>query len=242
MWTVSGCSNKWSLTLKPEVIILRMEGHRLSEKYAKMTRKSWEKEGFQCRYFNGITPQTMITSPVRDWIQWGKKDWTNNHDKEKKRLAQEGKLIYYPVFTGTEQAVWHSHLALWKHIIDDVQRPVILVEHDGRVVRTPKPVEGDWSDYQFYQLASNPLGGFYVTPNFLRGFIRHFRRGREDKKIIVNSNTDGYMHYWIMAARLSKSFKKKIWTCPDGRYIVDTKWAKSTINHRRYHEEQVKDE
>ena len=100
-----------------EVWMISLIDNDIADLLRDITIPKWENEGFKVNLFNAITPDTMLN--VSPQLKFGMKD---NVDKN-------------PIeFTGTEMAIWYSHLYLWKKCVI-ANRPFLIIEEDPRPIK-----------------------------------------------------------------------------------------------------------
>ena len=208
---------------KPDVLMIVMRGNRLSERYAKKSRKTWEKYGFNVEYFSAYTPETMP-----DYLDFS----VRNKSKKTLILEERFKKKIEPYFSETEQAVWYSHLEVWKYIIKQ-NKPYIVSEHDAIL----KHDNFDCKQCYLRKLASSILQSVYLTPQFLERWFSYF-----DNK--PRLNPDGAIANFLMeydkGGRGKKFDKPLIHNYQNGidlkPWPVFADWSESTIEHGLYNE------
>ena len=89
-----------------KTIMIRIPNNPVSERYAQKASASWE--GFNLRYYDAITPETLS---AQSGLTFGKR----GNDRE---------------LTDTEKACFYSQYNLWKKCaVENV--PILILEHDA---------------------------------------------------------------------------------------------------------------
>lgn len=89
-----------------KTIMIKINGNQVSERYALKASSSWE--GFNLKYYNAITPETLST---QSGLTFGKRG--NNRE-----------------LTDTEKACFYSQYNLWKKCAAE-NVPILILEHDA---------------------------------------------------------------------------------------------------------------
>jgi hypothetical protein len=208
---------------KPDVLMIVMRGNRRSEEYAKKSRKTWERYGFNVEYFSAYTPETMP-----DYLDFSVRDKTNKTFMLEKKLNKKVE----PYFSETEKAVWYSHLEVWKYIIEQ-NKSYIVAEHDAIL----KHDNFDCKECYLRKLSSSILQSVYLTPQFLERWFSYF-----DNK--PRLNPDGAIANFLITydrGNRGTEFDKPL--IHNYQNEVDLKpwpvfadWSESTIEHGLYNE------
>lgn len=225
---------------RPPVLMIRMKGHELSEKYAEISRKTWEDQGYTVTYFDATTPETMheFEDPQ---IRFAPK-LLLRPEEEKRQAEQEAKGFKFDgIFSETEKAVWMSHVRAWRHVAYVTKEPTIICEHDALLQRT------DWNceHHDFYMMTPNILGAGFYHPQLLKRFLARLQKTGE---IVARMNPDAYVYDYINKYLLGERGKKirtkthylrKFNSVRATEWPVNAKkWAESTIEHRLFYDEE----
>jgi len=225
---------------RPPVLMIRMKGHKLSEKYAKRCRKTWEDQGFTVTYFDATTPETMheFEDPQ---LRFAPKLPLRPAEIERQERQEAKGFKFDGVFSETEKAVWMSHMRAWRHVAYVTKEPTIICEHDALLQRT------DWNceHYDFYMLSKNILGAGFYHPSLLKKFLNTFEYR---KGLVVRMNPDAYIYNFInhylrgnygSKVRTKTHFVKAFGDVNPNDWPVNAHaWAKSTIEHRLFYDEE----
>lgn len=225
---------------KPMVLMIMMRGHKLSEEYARISRKSWENQGYKVKYIDGYTPETMP-----DYMDLSIRTHSSKTRALDDEYRKQGKYIE-PYFSETEKAIWYTHHRIWKYIIK-TDIPAIIAEHDAKLSQM---INGKFEvkDCYFRQLAENILGASYFTPQFLRRYLKFFRN---NPRINPDGDISDFIKKYERGERGEKLDKPLIHNLSDDKpkdwlmpWPVHTFWAQSTIEHglhNIYDEEHLDD-
>ena len=226
---------------RPKVLIIRTPGHELSQEYSEITRKSWEKYGYETEFFDATTPEDLKTGEHTMVKLSKRKSLIRRATKKIMEQGMQEGFTYYPIFSETEEAVFYSHLYAWKLIIER-NEPMIIVEHDGKLQHD----DWDCEHHDYYVMAMNPLGAGYYTPHILKRF---FQRMMPNGVLRANVNIDGVWHAFVenyLAGQLGPKIRtkthmidRKDWHTHN--WEVDTFWAKGTIKHREHYDSRISD-
>jgi hypothetical protein len=154
--------------MKPDVWMIQIPDNPTSMYYRGRVEASWE--GYNVKYFNAITPETM---DKLGYLHFGKKRDTIE-------------------FTPTEKAVWYSHVELWAKAR---KKPIIIIEHDAMLV-LPIPDNLLWEKHDMVCLGHTgknkkalPGLAYYLKPAVATRMVK-------DAKSIDNItwNSDGTIH------------------------------------------------
>jgi hypothetical protein len=227
---------------RPPVYMIRIKGHELSEKYAKISRATWEKEGFEVTYIDAITPETMDTfeSPK---IRFAPK--LHLRPNEEKRIESQEKkgFKFHGVFSETEKAVWMSHIKALRDLVK-LKEPAIICEHDALV----QHMNWDCEHHDFFMMSKNILGAAFYHPTFVKRFLKHTQN---EDPFVVRMNPDAYMYDFVnkylagkrgRRIRSKTHFIRRLNQYGDENWPVNaTKWSESTIEHRLFYDEEQGD-
>lgn len=168
----------------PAVGMIYLKNNPVSEQYKEIVSPSWINAGFDLRYHDGITPETIDKGVKK--LAFGKKEGGRNKGKD---------------FTPTEIAVWHSHVMMWE-IASRKENPLIVIEHDVLLL---KPMERSMlSSHPIIGLShcgllsKHPNKGYRISAGgcyMLNNQIAKKMLAKLPKTITFNS--DGYLHNFI---------------------------------------------
>lgn len=224
---------------RPPVHMIRMKGHELSEKYAEISKATWEKEGFTVSYIDAITPETMNTFEDPQ-IRFGGKLHLRPDEEERIAKQKAKGFEFQGVFSETEKAVWMSHIKALRHLVE-LGEPAIICEHDALLKHT----NWDCEHYDYYMMTKNILGAAFYHPAFASRFLKFTQRGNP---FVVRMNPDAYMYDFVNKYLKGKRGRKiRSRTHFEPRFnrvhndiwpVNATKWSESTIEHRLFYDEE----
>ena len=126
--------------------MIRIKGNALSEKYAEYCSESWA--GFNLRYFDAITPDTLSQ---QSGLTFGKRG--NGAE-----------------LTDTEKACFYSQYHLWKKCVTE-KKPILILEHDAWL-QNPTPITYNSNLYaQFF--GQHAMEAVMFHPVFCQKILDH---------------------------------------------------------------------
>ena len=171
--------------------MIKIEGHPVSEMYARISYKSWKDLGYNVTFFNAVTPKDLV---YRNELKFGKKA-SRNAD-----------------FSPTEKAIWYSMYDLWVECSKS-RESMIVLEHDSYLHRKLPNLRGskfkflsyikrEWKDNE---LALAPGSGYFITPESAKILIS------AAKKRTIGINSDGHVGRQFM--NLWRATSNKVDNC-----------------------------
>lgn len=222
---------------RPPVLMIRIKGHELSEEFAEISRKSWEAQGFEVRYFDAVTPETMDDQSFK--LRFAEKLLLRPNELKRHEEAKEKGFEFKGVFSETEKAVWYSHLQVWRHVAYTTKEETIIAEHDARL----NHMDWDCENHAYYSLTRNILGAQFFHHHVLKRFLGEFFKPDVP---VVRMNPDAYMFDWMKKYTLGEKGRKvrtkshfviNYSKIPKGEWPVRADWAHtSTIEHRKFYD------
>lgn len=141
-------------TLKMDVnmfktIMIRIPNNPVSERYAQKASASWE--GFNLRYYDAITPETLST---QSGLTFGKR----GNSRE---------------LTDTEKACFYSQYNLWKKCATE-NVPILILEHDAWLQK-PSAINFN-PDLQVQFFGQHAMEAVMFHPHFAKRILNHVAR------------------------------------------------------------------
>ena len=131
-----------------KTIMIRIKDDPVSEKYAAYCSRSWTHAGWDLRFYDAVTPETLH-------LQSGLTFGTRGNGKE---------------LTDTEKACFYSQYNLWKKCaLENV--PMLILEHDA-MLRKPKMINYDPNLHAQF-LGQHAMEAVMFHPTFASMLVYH---------------------------------------------------------------------
>jgi len=150
-----------------KTIMIRIPNNPVSERYAQKASASWE--GFNLRYYDAITPETLS---AQSGLTFGKR----GNDRE---------------LTDTEKACFYSQYNLWKKCaVENV--PILILEHDAWLQK-PSAINFN-PDLQVQFFGQHAMEAVMFHPHFAKRILNHVARHPVSGPMTLVDGLLGYFH------------------------------------------------